>query len=202
VTKPEKTEEEKLRSKRVHAVVMMILGAIMAVCALAAGLIALTPGAFPRWMTGAWRAQKEVERRPALVKFERWSPKALARAGSEGKLVLLHLSGPGEPDPKLMEETTYADPAVAKWVAERAVAVQADASKDPLLGKRYGVGAWPSTVLILPDGRAIASGAYLTPKLFLPWARMIDDAVRKDPSKVAVLTRFEEQRRRALADRR
>ena len=40
----EKTEEQKLRSKRVHALVMMVLGAIMAVCALAAGLIASVAG--------------------------------------------------------------------------------------------------------------------------------------------------------------
>ena len=52
--KPEKTEEQKARSKRVHALVMIVLGAIMSVCALAAGLIAMSPGEFPSWMTGGW----------------------------------------------------------------------------------------------------------------------------------------------------
>lgn len=178
-----RTEEEKLRAKRVHAVVMMVLGAIMAVCALAAGVIAMRPGAFPSWMTGGRARPRPSTRVPAkpLVAFEPWSPEALARAGREGRLVLLHLTPFWSRDGRVMEETTYADPSVAEWVRARAVALRADPEESPELAARYGVGAWPTTALLLPDGRPVALGAYLTPGLFLPWARVVDQGLRERP---------------------
>ena len=187
----ERTPEEKLRIKRLNAVIMMILGAIMAAAALAAGLIALSPGTFPRWMTGAWRTERALKRGPTLVRFEPWSANALSRAAREHKLVLLHLAPKGDAESALMLETTYADPEIAAWIEEHAVPVTADPAKKPGLGRRYGVGAWPSTVLILPDGRAVASAARLTPGLFLPWARLIDERVRADPEKADALARYD-----------
>ena len=64
----DRTDEEKAKSKRVHALVMIVLGAIMSLCALAAGLIALTPGVFPSWMTGGWgRRETPAYRAPSKM---------------------------------------------------------------------------------------------------------------------------------------
>lgn len=201
----EKTEEEKLRSKRVHALVMMILGAIMAACALAAGLIALAPGAFPSWMSGGFaRRERPALRAPAepRVAFQEWSPQALARARAEGRLVLLHLTAFWSRDGRVMEETTYADEKIAAWIAARAVPVRLDADLHPELAERYGVGAWPTTALLDADGRALASGAFLTPKLFAPWAELIDESLRRRPEQAEALARRElELRGKARASR-
>lgn len=200
--KREKTEEEKARSKRVHALVMIVLGAIMSACALAAGLIAMSPGVFPSWMTGGWGARRaEPYRRPAtpLVAFEDLNARTFARAGAEGKLVLLHLAPSWSREARVTEETLYADAKTAEWIAARVVAARADADERPDLAYLYGVGAWPTTALLLPDGREAAAAARLTPRLFLPWAGLIADTLKFDPAKAAGFAA--DSRRRAAAVR-
>lgn len=181
-----RTEEQKLKSKRTHALVMMILGAIMAACALAAGLIALTPGVFPSWMTGGWsRGRTPSFRVPAkpLVSFDEFYPGALSRAKTQHKLVLVHLAPSWSRESRLMEETAYADRKVAEWISARAIATRVDPDERPDLAFLYGVGAWPTTALVHPDGRLLAGAARLTPGLFLPWASLIADTLKDDPAK-------------------
>jgi len=182
----ERTDEEKAKSKRVHAMVMIILGAIMSVCALLAGLIALTPGVFPSWMTGGWGRREAPAFRmqaKALVPFVEFHPGALARARVQGRLVLLHLAPSWSREARVAEETLYADPKAAEWIAANLVVTRADADERPDLAYLYGVGAWPTTALIHPDGRALAGAARLTPKLFLPWAGLIAATLRSEPGK-------------------
>ncbi len=200
----ERTDEEKAKSKRVHALVMIILGAIMSVCALAAGLIALTPGVFPSWMTGGWgRRETPAYRVPGkmLVPFVDFYPGALSRAKVQHKLVLLHLSPSWSREARLMEETVYADAKAAKWIADNLVATRADTDERPDLAYLYGVGAWPTTALVHPDGRALAGAARLTSRLMLPWAGLISDTLKADPAKADGFAadarrRFEAVRRR------
>lgn len=199
----DRTDEEKAKSKRVHALVMIILGAIMSVCALAAGLIALSPGVFPSWMTGGWGASKPAAYRvpkKSLVEFSEFYPGALSRAKVQHKLVLLHLAPSWSREARLMEETTYSDPAAAKWIAENLVATRADADERPDLAYLYGVGAWPTTALVHSDARALAGAARLTPKLLLPWAGLISSTLKADPEKAAGFAA--DARRRSEAVRR
>jgi len=194
----ERTDEEKAKSKRVHALVMIILGAIMSVCALAAGLIALTPGVFPSWMTGGWGAAKPAAYRvprKSLVAFSEFYPGSLSRAKVQHKLVLLHLAPSWSREARIMEETTYADPETAKWIANSLVATRADADERPDLAYLYGVGAWPTTALINFDAHILAGAARLTPRLLLPWAGLISDTLKADPQKSAG---FEADARRRL----
>lgn len=165
---------------------MMILGGIMSLCALAAGLIAISPGVFPSWMTGGWgRGEAPSYRTPSkpLVEFGEFYPGALSRAKAQGRIVLLHLAPVWSREARLMEETAYADMKTAKWIAENLVATRADTDERPDLAFMYGVGAWPTTALIHPDGRELAGAARLTSKLLLPWARLIASTVKADPAK-------------------
>lgn len=199
----DRTEEQKLKSKRTHALVMMILGAIMSLCALAAGLIALNPGVFPSWMTGGWGGGKAAAyRTPAktLVAFADFYPGTLARARAQNKLVLLHLAPSWSREALLMEETAYADRKTSEWIAANVVAARADADERPDLAFLYGVGAWPTTALIHPDGRELAGAARLTPKLLLPWAGLIVETLKADPAKADGLAA--DARRRLSAVRR
>ena len=200
----DRTDEEKAKSKRVHALVMIVLGAIMSLCALAAGLIALTPGVFPSWMTGGWgRRETPAYRAPSkmLVPFVEFYPGAMSRAKVQHKLVLLHLAPTWSREARLMEETTYADAKAAEWIEGNLVATRADTDERPDLAYLYGVGAWPTTALVHPDGRALAGAARLTPKLLLPWARLISETLKADPAKADGFAadarrRFEAVRRR------
>lgn len=181
-----RTEEQKLKSKRTHALVMMILGAIMSLCALAAGLIAISPGVFPSWMTGGWgRGKAPAYRTPSrmLVEFGEFYPGALSRAKAQDRLVLLHLAPAWSREARLMEETAYADAKTAKWLAENVVLTRADTDERPDLAFMYGVGAWPTTALIHHDGRELAGAARLTSKLLLPWASLIARTVKEEPAK-------------------
>lgn len=182
----ERTDEEREKSKRAHALVMIVLGAIMSLCALAAGLIALTPGVFPSWMTGGWgRREAPAYRVPrkTLVPFVDFYPGALSRAKVQHKLVLLHLAPSWSREARLMEETVYADAKSAQWIATNLVATRADTDERPDLSYLYGAGAWPTTALIHPDGRALAGAARLTSRLLLPWAGLIADTLKNDPAK-------------------
>ena len=201
----DRTDEEKAKSKRVHAWVMIVLGAIMSVCALTAGLIALTPGVFPSWMTGGWgRRETPPYRVPAksLVEFSEFYPGALSRAGAQHKLVLLHLSPTWSREARVMEETLYADKKSADWISTNLVATRADADERPDLAYLYGVGAWPTTALIHPDGRALAGAARLTPKLFLPWAGLILKTLKDDPRKADGFAADARRRSEAVRTRR
>lgn len=182
----ERSDEEKAKSKRTHAMVMIILGAIMSACALAAGLIAMTPGSFPTWMTGGWgRRETPAYRTPQkpIVQFVDFYPGALSRAKTQHKLVLLHLAPSWSREARLMEETTYADKKTAEWISANLVATRADPDERPDLAYLYGVGAWPTTALIYPDGRPLAGAARLTPGLLLPWAGLIVDTLKEEPKK-------------------
>lgn len=176
-------DEQKARSKRVHAHVMIILGAIMSACAFAAGLIAMTPGDFPEWMTGHWltRASAPAYRVPRapLVQFEEYGPGVFERAKREHRLVLVDMTAFWSRDGRVMEETTYRDPAVVAWIGEHAVAARVDAESDPKFAARYGAGPLPETILLDENGAVVSAGAFLTPKLFLPWA---DLNARRRPS--------------------
>lgn len=201
----DRTDEEKAKSKRIHAWVMIVLGAIMSVCALTAGLIALTPGVFPSWMTGGWgRRETPPFRTPAkpIVEFTEFYPGALSRAGAQHKLVLLHLSPAWSREARVMEETLYADKKTAEWIAANLVATRADSDERPDLAYLYGVGAWPTTALIHPDGRALAGAARLTPKLFLPWAGLILKTVKDDPKKADGFAADARRRSEAVRARR
>lgn len=202
MSRDRRTPEEKARAKRVHALVMMVMGGIMTACALAGGLILLSGGGdLPGWMYGRFRRGASVpprERVPGrrLVRFTDSGPDVFRRARTERKLVLLHLTAFWSRDGRVMEETTYADPQVAAWLRDNAVAARVDADERPGLAARYLSGPPPATILLLPDGRAAAQGGFLTPKLFLPWAEMISRAAR-DPAKAETLALSFERARQA-----
>ncbi len=200
----ERTDEEKARSKRVHAWVMIILGAIMSVCALTAGLIALTPGVFPSWMTGGWgRRETAAYRTPrtVLVPFSEFNQAALSRAHVQHKLVLLHLSPVWSSEARVMEETTYADPKTAAWIEKNLIATRADSEERPDLEALYGVGAWPTTALIYPNGKPVAGAARLTPGLLLPWGDLILRTLKDDPAKADGFAADARRRSEAVAKR-
>jgi uncharacterized protein YyaL (SSP411 family) len=67
----------------------------------------------------------------------------------------------------MMDESTYTDPDVARYVNQHFLAVRVDNDHRPDINARYNVGGWPSTVFLTPHGGYIAGATYLPPDQFL-----------------------------------
>lgn len=192
----EKPPEEKARSKRVHAAVMIVLGAIMAACALAGGIIIMTGrGDMPTWMYGRW-ARRSAPKLPfrvpvaPLARFADFGPESLARAKDEGKLVLLHMAEPACAAATWMEENAYAVPEVASWTGSRVVLARADAYERPELTPLYGSGGCLTTALLTPDGGLLGSTGPLSARLLLAWGKTLDAQWRADPAHTSSAARL------------
>ena len=61
-----------------------------------------------------------------------------------------------------MTAGAYADPRVADLVDERFVPIRVDADERPDVGDRYGLGAWPTTAFLTPDGQVLGGETYAT----------------------------------------
>ena len=81
--------------------------------------------------------------------------KALARAETEGKLLLLYYTTTWCAPCRVMEGTTFEDPEVAAWVAEHTVAVKVDGDLSAGRAKRYDERGYPAVVYVDPDGTAV-----------------------------------------------
>ncbi len=166
---------------------MVWTGLFMTACGLAAAYLAFSSGPLPRLFFGLRPAARAPvpnfrRRKAPLVSWKPWTANTLAQARAQGKLVLLDLCTSWNRACRVMDETTYADRGVAAQISKRFVAVKVDADERPDLAARYLSGGWPSTVLLTGDGAPLGRATFLTPELFLPWARAVDEAYRKNPS--------------------
>jgi uncharacterized protein len=92
-----------------------------------------------------------------------WSAAAFARARAEGKPVLLSIAASWCHNCEEMDRTSYVDPAVVSLVAAHYVPIRVDADRRPDLSQRYGLGGWPTTAFLTPDGAILAGGTYVDP---------------------------------------
>ena len=77
---------------------------------------------------------------------------ASKQAGQTGKLVLVDFYTTWCGPCKLLDKTTWTDAAVIKLLGQKTVALRIDAEKETELAKRYKIDAYPSVLLIKPDG--------------------------------------------------
>jgi len=77
---------------------------------------------------------------------------ALRKAGAEHKLVLIDFFTTWCGPCKMLDKQTWSDPQVQAVLREKTVALKIDAEKEPKLAERFNIDAFPSTVLINPDG--------------------------------------------------
>jgi thiol:disulfide interchange protein DsbD len=78
------------------------------------------------------------------------------RARYEGKLVLVDTFTSWCAQCKELDEKTWPDPAICEWIKKNAVAVRIDTEKvRPDLAKPLGVNAYPTTILLAPDGKEL-----------------------------------------------
>ena len=96
-----------------------------------------------------------------------WGEDAFAKAQSENKPVLLLVSAVWCYWCHVMDESSYSDPDVARYINQHVVAIRVDNDHRPDINTRYNVGGWPTTAFLTGHGGLIAGATYLPPDQFL-----------------------------------
>ena len=113
------------------------------------------------------------------IAWQKWDPGLFDRAAREDKYILLNMAAVWCHWCHVMEDTTYADPAIQRKIAEKFIPVRVDQDSDPALSYRYENWGWPATVMFDKDGNEIFKRrGYVPPELF---AKLLV-AVIEDPS--------------------
>jgi uncharacterized protein len=90
-----------------------------------------------------------------------WSGETFARAAAEGRPVLLSIAAGWCDACREMDRTTFADPSVASIVNEQFVPIRVTPDARPDIADRYGLGAWPTTAFLSPDGQLLGGGTFI-----------------------------------------
>jgi thiol-disulfide isomerase/thioredoxin len=93
---------------------------------------------------------------------------ASKEAARDNKIVLVDFYTTWCGPCKMLDKTTWTDAAVIRLLEQKTVALRIDAEKEVALSKRYKIAAYPSVLLIKPDGTEIDRlVGYKKPKAFI-----------------------------------
>jgi uncharacterized protein len=110
-----------------------------------------------------------------------WSGQAFARAAAERRPVLLSLAAPWCAASREMDRTTFADPLVATAINEQFLPIRIDPDARPDIAARYGLGGWPTTSFLLPDGRVLGGGTFISAQRMPDVLRQVTEAFAAAP---------------------
>ncbi|HUP02263.1 MAG TPA: DUF255 domain-containing protein [Gemmatimonadota bacterium] len=134
------------------------------------------------------------------VQWTDWGPAAFERARLEDKPILLRISAVWCHWCHVMDETTDADPEVARRMNQWFVPVRVDNDERPDINDRYNLGGWPTTAFLTPDGELITGGTYFpAPQFKEVLARIHDAWTRSRDEVVAEVERIRTRRRESRA---
>jgi uncharacterized protein YyaL (SSP411 family) len=125
-----------------------------------------------------------TEEMGAGVRWSDWEPGALARARAEGKLIFLDIGATWCHWCHVLDRTSLADPRVVKMLNEDFIPVRVDTDKRPDINDRYNQGGWPTTAVLLPDGRLLTGATYLPPDALAGLLEKCRDFYRRDRDRV------------------
>ena len=127
--------------------------------------------------------------------WQPWSDTVFEQARRENRFVLLYLEAVWCHWCHVMDEKTYADPAVMGTIGARYIPVRVDQDSRPDLARRYENYGWPATIVLNADGEEIVK---LRGYKDVEVMTRILNAIIKDPSPVVysdstVVTQFAEE---------
>ncbi len=135
------------------------------------------------------------------VDWQPWGNDAFDRAQAENKPVLLSISAVWCYWCHVMDETTYSDPDVAKFLNDNYVAVRVDSDQRPDINSRYNVGGWPTTAFLTGHGGIIGGATYLPADQFMAMMGEIQQAYAEDRPRLYEQAREMHRHRRDTAAR-
>jgi thiol-disulfide isomerase/thioredoxin/YHS domain-containing protein len=98
-------------------------------------------------------------------------------AASRNQLVLLHFTADSCPPCRRIEENVFSDAIFGRSIAEAFVPVKVNVTLNPTLAEQYRIKAWPTDIMLAPDGREIHrmisqqdKNQYLTSLRQVAWA--------------------------------
>ena len=109
------------------------------------------------------------------VAWQPWGADAFAAAQQHDRPILLSINAVWCYWCHEMDDTTYSDPDVVRFLNERFIPVRVDTDHRPDVNARYNVGGWPTTSFLTPHGGYIAGATYLPADQFLA---MLDEVSR------------------------
>lgn len=116
------------------------------------------------------------------IRWLPWNQRTFEAAQEMDKPALLSISAVWCYWCHVMDETTYSDPGVARFVNENFVPVLVDNDHRPDVNARYNVGGWPTTAFLTPHGGYIAGATYLPPDQMLAMLMEVKRAYDEDKS--------------------
>lgn len=135
------------------------------------------------------------------IRWMEWSDAAFAKAKQEDKLLLLDITAVWCHWCHVMDETSYSDPEVIRFLNERFIPVRVEADQRPDVQNRYLSGGWPTTAVLVPTGEVLWSGTYVPPDQLRQVLAQVEDYYRKNKSSVqAKIDSFKTQVAESLAN--
>src|SRR3990172_225563 len=101
------------------------------------------------------------------IRWRQWGEDAFREAKESGKPILLSLSAVWCHWCHVMDETSYSNEGVIKYINEHYVPVRVDNDQRPDINARYNMGGWPTTAFLTPEGEVLAGGTYVPPEQML-----------------------------------
>lgn len=120
----------------------------------------------------------------AGIRWNEWEPEALSRAGAEGKLIFLDIGATWCHWCHVLDQTSLMDPRVVRILNEDYIPVRVDTDRRPDINERYNQGGWPTTAVLLPDGRLLTGATYLPPDALAGLLEKCRDFYRRDRVRV------------------
>jgi thioredoxin-related protein len=100
---------------------------------------------------------------------------AVAKASKEKKFIFIDFFTTWCGPCKMMDQGTFPDANVQKWLTEKAVAVKYDAEREIALADKFRIESYPTLLFLKPDGSEFDRiGGYVTPDEFMKVAHGVE----------------------------
>jgi hypothetical protein len=103
----------------------------------------------------------------AVVDWQPWHTPAFLQAQQRRCPVLLLLETAWSPACAQAHQDLFARADVVVAIAETTVAIRVDVDRRPDIGDRYGLGHWPTLLVLTPEGAVLTGGTHLDDSLAL-----------------------------------
>lgn len=126
------------------------------------------------------------------VNWHPWGDKALDRAKSENKLMIISIGYAACHWCHVMEKESFSDSLVAGIMNESYVSVKIDREERPDIDQIYmeaamitnGSGGWPLNIIALPDGRPVFAGTYFPKEKWIDILTQVQMIYMDNPQKL------------------